>query len=193
MENQIKEILKKYISNEDNLKSLLKNTSLKSTTIKTYATKNKYISQKFILTFSKEKNLSIEDKNFIINYINKFPKKKKRKQNNNKKLLVEIIELLKSTKNIDTSKNTIFQKKDRVIEMIEKNKSDYLKYIELLKRIKKDLSELDVLSSFNLKIKDRSKIEITKLLNKIILEVEEVKRKISNSNFIMEVELIENE
>ena len=80
MENQIKEILKKYISNEDNLKSLLKNTSLKSTTIKTYATKNKYISQKFILTFSKEKNLSIEDKNFIINYINKFPKKKKRKQ-----------------------------------------------------------------------------------------------------------------
>ena len=107
--------------------------------------------------------------------------------------MVEIIELLKSTKNIDTSKNTTFQKKDRVIEMIEKNKSDYLKYIELLKRIKKDLSELDVLSSFNLKIKDRSKIEITKLLNKIILEVEEVKRKISNSNFILEVELIENE
>ena len=64
---------------------------------------------------------------------------------------------------------------------------------KFLKRIKKDLSELDVLSSFNLKIKDRSKIEITKLLNKIILEVEEVKRKISNSNFIMEVELIENE
>lgn len=192
MENEIKKILKKYISNKDNLKSLSKRTSLKINTIKTYATKNKYISQKFILSFSKEKNLSAEDRNVIVSYINKFPQKKKIK-NNNKNLLLEIIELLKSKKTDLARRDTVFEKRDKVLEIIETNKSDYLKYIDLLKRIKKDIAELDVLSSFDLKIKDRSKTEITKLLDKIIFDIEEVKRKISNSDFIVEVELIKNE
>ena len=67
-----------------------------------------------------------------------------------------------------------------------------MKYIELLKKIKKDLAELDVLSSFNLNLKDKSRNEINKLLDKIINEVKNIQSKIIKDNIIMEVELIEN-
>ena len=38
----------------------------------------------------------------------------------------------------------IYKKRDELLDYIDKNKSDYLKYIELLKKIKKDLAELDI-------------------------------------------------
>ena len=93
---------------------------------------------------------------------------------------------------VEKKKDNIYQKRDNILKFIDENKSDYLKYIELLKKIKKDLAELDVLSSFNLNLKDKSRNEINKLLDKIINEVKNIQSKITKDNIIMEVELIEN-
>lgn len=81
----------------------------------------------------------------------------------------------------------IYKKRDELLDYIDKNKSDYLKYIELLKKIKKDLAELDVLSSFNLNLKDKSRNEIKRLIDKMINDLVEVKSKIKEYEVIEEV------
>ena len=68
----------------------------------------------------------------------------------------------------------------------------YSKEKQIKQVLKKDLAELDVLSSFNLNLKDKSRNEINKLLDKIINEVKNIQSKITKDNIIMEVELIEN-
>jgi len=78
----------------------------------------------------------------------------------------------------------IYKKRDELLDYIDKNKSDYLKYIELLKKIKKDLAELDVLSSFNLNLKDKSRNEIRRLIDKMINDLVEVKSKIKEYEVI---------
>ena len=78
----------------------------------------------------------------------------------------------------------IYKKRDEQLDYIDKNKSDYLKYIELLKKIKKDLAELDVLSSFNLNLKDKSRNEIRRLIDKMINDLVEVKSKIKEYEVI---------
>ena len=78
----------------------------------------------------------------------------------------------------------IYKKRDELLDYIDKNKSDYLKYIELLKKIKKDLAELDILSSFNLNLKDKSRNEIIRLIDKMINDLVEVKNKIKEYEVI---------
>lgn len=196
-EIKIKEILKKYISSKINLKKLSEKMSLSENTLKTYSTKNKYISNKFIINFSKvmvkDKNITLENKNFLLKYAYEIqvPKKKERKKENSNSIKLDKILMLLEEK-VEKKTDNIYQKRDNILKFIDENKSDYLKYIELLKKIKKDLAELDVLSSFNLNLKDRSRNEINKLLDKIINEVKNIQSKITKDNIIMEVELIEN-
>lgn len=78
----------------------------------------------------------------------------------------------------------IYKKRDELLDYIDKNKSDYLKYIELLKKIKKDLAELDILSSFNHNLKDKSRNEIRRLIDKMINDLVEVKSKIKEYEVI---------
>lgn len=194
---KIKEILKKYISNKINLKKLSEKMSLSENTLKTYSTKNKYISNKFIINFSKvmvkDKNITLENKNFLLKYASEIQvsKKKERKKENLNSIKLDKILMLLEEK-VEKKKDNIYQKRDNILKFIDENKSDYLKYIELLKKIKKDLAELDVLSSFNLNLKDKSRNEINKLLDKIINEVKNIQSKITKDNIILEVELIEN-
>ena len=196
-EIKIKEILKKYISSKINLKKLSEKMNLSENTLKTYSTKNKYISNKFIINFSKvmvkDKNITLENKNFLLKYASEIQvqKKKERKKENLNSIKLDKILMLLEEK-VEKKKNNIYQKRDNILKFIDENKSDYLKYIELLKKIKKDLAELDVLSSFNLNLKDKSRNEINKLLDKIINEVKNIQSKITKDNIIMEVELIEN-
>lgn len=194
---KIKEILKKYISNKINLKKLSEKMSLSENTLKTYSTKNKYISNKFIINFSKvmvkDKNITLENKNFLLKYASEIQvsKKKERKKENLNSIKLDKILMLLEEK-VEKKKDNIYQKRDNILKFIDENKSDYLKYIELLKKINKDLAELDVLSSFNLNLKDKSRNEINKLLDKIINEVKNIQSKITKDNIILEVELIEN-
>lgn len=196
-EIKIKEILKKYISSKINLKKLSEKMNLSENTLKTYSTKNKYISNKFIINFSKvtvkDKNITLENKNFLLKYASEIQvqKKKERKKENLNSIKLDKILMLLEEK-AEKKKDNIYQKRDNILKFIDENKSDYLKYIELLKKIKKDLAELDVLSSFNLNLKDKSRNEINKLLDKIINEVKNIQSKITKDNIIMEVELIEN-
>ena len=196
-EIKIKEILKKYISSKINLKKLSEKMNLSENTLKTYSTKNKYISNKFIINFSKvmvkDKNITLENKNFLLKYASEIQvqKKKERKKENLNSIKLDKILMLLEEK-VEKKKDNIYQKRDNILKFIDENKSDYLKYIELLKKIKKDLAELDVLSSFNLNLKDKSRNEINKLLDKIINEVKNIQSKITKDNIIMEVELIEN-
>lgn len=196
-EIKIKEILKKYISSKINLKKLSEKMNLSENTLKTYSTKNKYISNKFIINFSKvmvkDKNITLENKNFLLKYASEIQvqKKKERKKENLNSIKLDKILMLLEEK-VEKKKDNIYQKRDNILKFIDENKSDYLKYIELLKKIKKDLAELDVLSSFNLNLKDKSRNEINKLLDKIINEVKNIQSKIIKDNIIMEVELIEN-
>ena len=196
-EIKIKEILKKYISSKINLKKLSEKMSLSENTLKTYSTKNKYISNKFIINFSKvmvkDKIITLENKNFLLKCASEIqvPKKKERKKKNLNSIKLDKILMLLEEK-VEKKKDNIYQKRDNILKFIDENKNDYLKYIELLKKIKKDLAELDILSSFNLNLKDKSRNEINKLLDKIINEVKNIQSKITKDNIIMEVELIEN-
>ena len=171
--------------------------NLSENTLKTYSTKNKYISNKFIINFSKvmvkDKNITLENKNFLLKYASEIQvsKKKERKKENLNSIKLDKILMLLEEK-VEKKKDNIYQKRDNILKFIDENKSDYLKYIELLKKIKKDLAELDVLSSFNLNLKDKSRNEINKLLDKIINEVKNIQSKITKDNIILEVELIEN-
>lgn len=67
------------------------------------------------------------------------------------------------------------QNKDNFIQkVLESSQDDYLKFMLALKETRKYTAELEFLSIFNTKIKNKSKKEIVKLLQKTINEINNI-------------------
>lgn len=67
------------------------------------------------------------------------------------------------------------QNKDNFIQkVLESSQDDYLKFMSALKETRKHTAELEFLSIFNTKIKNKSKKEIVKLLQKTINEINSI-------------------
>ena len=123
-EIKIKEILKKYISSKINLKKLSEKMNLSENTLKTYSSKNKYISNKFIINFSKvmvnDKNITLENKNFLLKYASEIQvqKKKERKKENLNSIKLDKILMLLEEK-VEKKKDNIYQKRDNILKFID--------------------------------------------------------------------------
>lgn len=67
------------------------------------------------------------------------------------------------------------QNKDNFIQkLMEFSQDDYLNFMSVLKETRKCTAELEFLSIFNTKIKNKSKKEIVKLLQKTINEINNI-------------------
>lgn len=75
------------------------------------------------------------------------------------------------------AKDKLELKKEKLLIALEENKSDYLKIKAVLIKLKNIVGELDVKSSLASDIKEITKKEISKILEKNIKELEEIKNK----------------
>lgn len=164
-------------------------TKYSEATIKKYEYGKSKVSNKFLLKLLRLPFLTEKETIIITNELKKTPSGKRNLKNNDE-ILKEINEklrlIIKKENDIkkrekEINKEQIKLKKEHTLHFLENNKSDYAKIIDSLSKINKEVVNLEMKASFHPILKEISRKEILRMIERNINIFTEIYKKLESN------------